>query len=144
MNTRLNVKQFAIAWLAVFIILTIFVYVPTKLEIAPWFVVGQGEPPEAEIMTWRILTYLSRLIFAGLFTFIYTKTSEGKPGIGHGVRYGLGISLLTSLPGMFSPVLYFTWGAWTTVIQTVVGIIAGVICGAVVAKLYNPGKPVAA
>jgi hypothetical protein len=45
---------------------------------------------------------------------------------------------------MFSPFYNFTWGTGVLAIRTVVTIIEGVICGGVVAKLYEPGKPAAA
>ncbi|MBM2840180.1 MAG: hypothetical protein HW412_708 [Bacteroidetes bacterium] len=143
MNTKFNVKQWAIASLAVFVISTIFAYVPTKLEIAPWFL-AQGQAAQGDEMTKRILIYLSRLIGAGLFTFIFTKTSEGKPGIGHGLRYGLGISLLIYVPGMISAIANTDWPTSTLLLRTVVGIIESVICGAAVAQLYKPDKPAAA
>ena len=143
MNTKLDVKQLAIATLAVFVIMTIFAYVPTKLEIAPWFL-ASGGTARADEMTQRILIYLSRLIAAGLFTFIFTKTSEGKPGIGHGLRFGFGLSLFLYVPWMFSGIAITDWPASALLLRTVVGIIELVICGAAVAQLYKPGKPAAA
>lgn len=143
MNTTLNVKQFSIAWLAVFVIMTIFVFVPMKLEIAPWFV-PQSSTPQGNEMSQRILIYLGRLIGAGLFAFIYTKTSEGKPALGHGLRFGLGLGLFMYVPAMVSGFAVSDWSASALVTRAIVGIIEAIICGLAVGYLYRPAKPAAA
>ena len=143
MNATLNVKQFFLAWLAVFVIMTIFAYVPMKLEIAPWFV-PLPAVPQADEMSKRVLIYLGRLIGSGLFTFIYTKTSEGKPAMGHGLRYGLGIGLLLYVPWMVSAFAISDWSASALLTRAIVGIIDATVCGAIVARLYKPSTPPAA
>jgi hypothetical protein len=147
MSTKLNVKQWALASLAVFVIMTIVQFVLSKLGVEPWFFPASqeqtGVAPDA--MTGRIATYLSRLILAGLFTYIFTKTTyEDKSSMGHGLRYGFGIGLLMYVPP-------FVWGlafsGFSTNAQTifmVVGIIQSVVCGAAMAQLYKSGKPAAA
>ena len=143
MNTTLNVKQFSIAWLAVFVIMTIFAFVPMKLEIAPWFL-PLAAAPQGDAMSMRILIYLGRLIGAGLFTFIYTKTSEGKPPVGHGLRYGLGIGLLLYVPWMVSAFAISDWSASALVTRTVVGVVEAIVCGLALAYIYKPAKSAAA
>ena len=51
---------------------------------------------EAHAMMWMMTA--GQLLFAGLFTLIYSKGYEtGKPGLGQGLRYGLLVGLLTSI-----------------------------------------------
>ena len=143
MNKTLNVKQFAIAWLVVFVIMTIFAYVPMKLEIAPW-VVPSSTVAQADEMTKRILIYLARLVASGLFAYIFTKTTEGKEGIGHGFRYGFGISMFMYVPWLISGLGISDWSATALFTRAIVGIVELVICGGAIAYLFKPAKPAAA
>ncbi len=140
MNTKLNVKQWAIASLAVFVIMTIFTYIPTKLELAPWAAaVGTPITGDSDMMN-RMFFYLARLISAALFTLIFAKGAEGKPGMGEGIRYGLLIGMFSYLPGFFQNFAMGTWAADAVIVFTLVGIVQFVCCGAVMNQLYKPGK----
>jgi hypothetical protein len=88
----------------------------------------------------RVLVYLSRVIAAALFTFIFTKIGESKPGLGHGVRYGLGIGLLLLLPGYVAGFEFSGLAVSTHTINMVVGLTQYLICGAVTAQLYKATK----
>lgn len=139
MNTKLNVKQWALASLAVFVIMTIFTFVPSKLGVV--MPVAQLQPVAGpDVMAGRIAVYLSRLIMAGLFTFIFTKTYEDKPGMGHGLRYGFGMGLLLFVPNFVTGLVYWDLSTTTQTIFMVVGVIQCVVCGATMAQLYKPSK----
>lgn len=146
MNTKLDVKQWAIASLAVFVIMTIFVFVLNRLGVGPWAMpVPQSQPAAGpDPMMGRIVTYLSRLISAALLTYIFTKTYRDKPGIGHGLRYGFGMGLFLFVPNFIGGLVYWDMPAASQTIFMVVGVIQLVICGAAMAQLYKPGKPAAA
>ncbi len=142
MNTKLNVKQWALASLAVFVIMTIFVFVPNKLGVEPWaWPVPEGQAAAGpDAMTGRIALYLSRLIAAGLFTFIFTKAVTDKPGMGHGLRYGFGMGLLMFVPNFVSGLVYTDLSTTAQATFMVVGVIQSVVCGAAMAQLYKPSK----
>jgi hypothetical protein len=146
MNTKLDIKQWTIASLAVFVIMTIFVFVFTKLGIEPWVLpVPQSQPSAVpDAMIGRIAIYLSRLIAAALFTFIFTKAYTEKAGMGHGLRYGLGMGLFLFVPNFISGLVYWDVSAMSQTIYMVVGVIQSVICGAAMAQLYKPVKPAVA
>jgi hypothetical protein len=91
-------------------------------------------------MTARIAVYLSRLIAAGLFTYIFTKAPSDKPGMGHGLRYGLGMGLLLFVPNFLTGLVYWEPSTAAQTIFMVSGVIQSVLCGATVAQLYKPGK----
>ncbi|MBM2840182.1 MAG: hypothetical protein HW412_710 [Bacteroidetes bacterium] len=138
MNTKLNVKQWAIATAAVFVVSTIFGYVPRKLEIGPWMPSAQTMAQDE--MTMRVLFYLARLFAAGFFTFIFTKGFEGKPGIGEGLRYGLWISLFLYVPWLLTGFAFGEWTASALFIRAIIGVMEALVGGAVVAQLYKPSK----
>jgi hypothetical protein len=141
MNTKLNVKQWGLATLAVFIIITIITFVMMRLTVAPW--VTTVVPTEVT-MSDRIATYLSRLILAGLFTYIFTKTTyEDKSNLGHGIRFGFGMGLLMFFPNFVSDTVHSDLSAMAQGTYMVVGVIQSVICGAVMAYFYKSDKPAA-
>ncbi len=145
MNAKLNVKQWAIASFAVFVIMTIVVFVFQKLGVEPWYSpVPEGQAAGQDAMTGRIATYLSRLMLAGLFTYIFTKTTyEDKSSMGHGLRFGFGMGLLMSIPGFVSGLAYSGFSITAQTMLMVVGVIQSVVCGAAMAQLYKSGKPAA-
>jgi hypothetical protein len=142
MNTKLNVKQWALATLAVFVIMTIVQFVLNRLGIEPWYLpVPEGQAATGpDAMTGRIAIYLSRLILAGLFTYIFTKAPSDKPGMGHGLRYGFGMGLIMFVPNFAAGLAYSGFSTTAQTMLMVVGVIQSVICGAAVAQLYKPGK----
>jgi len=142
MNTKLNVKQWAISSLVVFVIMTIFAFVLSRLGVESWAMPVPQSPPafQPDVMTGRIAVYLSRLIAAGLFTFIFTKAITDKPGMGHGLRYGFGMGLLLFVPNYVMSLVYMELSATAQTIFMVVGVIQSVVCGATMAQLYKPNK----
>jgi hypothetical protein len=140
MNTKLNVKQWAIASLAVFVIIVIFTILQAKVILPQPMSTEPQSTAQTDAGLGRILVYLARLIGAGLFTFIFTKGYEGKPGLGEGVRYGLWIGLFLLLPGYLMGLEYSGLPLSTSTISLLVGLIQNVLCGAVVAQLYKPSK----
>ncbi|MEK9137060.1 MAG: hypothetical protein AAB393_08055, partial [Bacteroidota bacterium] len=106
----------------------------------------QASAPEGQAaagpdaMTGRIALYLSRLIAAGLFTFIFTKAVTDKPGMGHGLRYGFGMGLLMFVPNFVSGLVYTDLSTTAQATFMVVGVIQSVVCGAAMAQLYKPSK----
>jgi hypothetical protein len=146
MNSKLNVKQWAIASLAVFVIMTIFAFVMIRLGVEPWVMpVPEGQAAAAPgDMTERLAVYFSRLILAGLFTYIFAKTTyENKSNMGHGLRFGLGMGLLMFVPNFVSGLVYSNFSTAAQSIFMVVGVIQSVICGAAMAQFYKSGKPAA-
>ena len=141
MNTKIDMKQWIMATLAVFVIGIIFALLQTKV-ILP----AQPTAPDAQDMAQsgsmggRVLVYLTRLITAGLFTFIFIKSSEGKSGIAHGARFGLGIGLLFVLPNFILGFEFSGLSSSTHAISKIVDLITSVLCGAVTAQLYKPAK----
>jgi hypothetical protein len=146
MNAKLNIKQWALASIAVFVIITAVTFIMIKLGVQPWVMPApQGEiGTKPDILTSRLATYLSRLILSGIFTYIFTKTNyKDQSGIGHGLRFGFGIGLLMYIPNFISLLAFSDLSTAALVSFMVVGVIQSVVCGAAMAYVYKPGKTVA-
>ncbi len=144
MGTKLDVKKWSVASLAVFIIMTIVAWILTNLGIAPWAAgtasVSAAVAVQHDPMTQRILIYLSRISFACLFTFVFTKGYEGKPGLGEGIRYGCWAGLLVYLPAILIGLATSDLPTSSQINLLVKGILEAIICGAVIGQLYRPSK----
>lgn len=140
MNTKLNLKQWALATLAVFVIVTIITFIMMRIAIEPW--VMSDPSVQREVTTYdRIATYLSRLVFAMLFTYIFTKTTyEDKSNLAHGLRFGFGMGLLMFLPNFISQTVHLNLTVTAQATYMVVGVIQSVICGAAMSFIYKPSK----
>jgi hypothetical protein len=141
MNPKLDVRQWIIASIAVFIFASVWAFLTMRLILTPLSPSLVPAPPEAtEMMTQRLLIYLSRAINALLFVYIFTKGYEGKPGVGEGVRFGLLIGLFMQLP-------YFLWSSAMATLPTDYLVIRGVLAladailsGLIVGLIYK-GQP---
>ncbi len=142
MNAKLDVKQWAIASVAVLIITTLLFVILRSLGIEPW--APPALPPMGGVQhdpgTQRILIWLARIISAGMFVFVYTRGYEGKPGLGEGVRYALWIVLLIYIPATLSGLATLEMSTPTQINLLVERIVEAIICGLVVCKLYRPVK----
>jgi hypothetical protein len=54
--------------------------------------------PEAESQQYFPLMLLAHVILAGAFVWIYSRGVEDAPWTGQGIRFGLAVALLTSVP----------------------------------------------
>ena len=88
---------------------------------------------------------LGELLFAVLFTWIYTKGYEpAKPGLGQGVRYGIAIGLLYWGAGTLIHLGVIPVGAGLALKWIVFGVVEMAILGAIVGQLYRPAASAAA
>ncbi|MEK7671931.1 MAG: hypothetical protein AAB344_06910, partial [Bacteroidota bacterium] len=102
MNSRLNVKQWAIASVAAFVAMSVIEYLVHAVMLAGWYreytVYWRSQEEVMNQMHWL---YLGYALFAAMFSYIYTRGYEGKPGIGEGLRYGALVGALIGIPKMF-------------------------------------------
>ncbi|MCK4965847.1 hypothetical protein KAS50_02385 [bacterium] len=132
----MNVKRWLLASLGVYVAIQV-------LDLIIHVLILQG-CYEATADVWRsdmkskmYIMYITSAIFSLLFVYIFTKGYEGK-GIMEGVRYGLWMGLLISIPNAYGYYvtidipysLAFSW--WT------LGTVEIIICGIVAASLYRP------
>ncbi|MGH8496229.1 MAG: hypothetical protein ACREVN_08835 [Gammaproteobacteria bacterium] len=96
--------------------------------------------PEFQGMMWVI--FVTGAVTTFLFCYIFTKGYEGK-GLAEGLRYGLLIGLLMSVPMLDQYVLY-PLSLNLTVTWFLTGVINFMIGGAVLAAIYRPSAPATA
>ena len=136
MSSPLNVKQWAIATVAVFVAMAVIQFAVHGVLLAGWY----AEFPtywrtQEDMMSKMHWMYVGYLAFAGLFSYIYTRGYEGKAGMGEGMRYGLLIGALVGIPKMFIDHAVFfypgriilSWGAGMVVMCGILGVIVGMI-----------------
>lgn len=93
--------------------------------------------PEAEMNSMMWIMWLGTLVFSFFFVFLFSKGYEGK-GCGEGLRFGLYIGLMFSVPmalGMYGSMPITGWlaGAWL-----IGGVVESAIAGAILSKVYKP------
>lgn len=144
MNSTLNVKQWAIATVAVFVVMSAIQYLIHGALLSDWYAEHSHYWRSPEDMMSRMhWMYVGYALFAGLFCYIFSLGYEGKPGIGEGFRYGALIGALIGFPKMFTDhaVFYYqgkvivAWGVGMFVTCILLGILAGMI--------YKGGKQAA-
>jgi hypothetical protein len=141
MNSKLNVKQWIIAAIAVFVFSSIWNFLVARLIMAPSYPSLFPAPPEsADVMTQRVLIYLARAITALLFVYVFTRGYEGKPGVGEGLRYGLLIGLLIQVPGVFYSQISSGFPTGFVVLRGVFGLADQILSGTIVGMIYK-GQP---
>ena len=92
-------KRFVLAWLVVFIAWMAGSFVVHGLLLAPDYTkLSNLFRPPAEAQKYFPLMLLAHVILSGAFVWIYARGMEARPWLGQGVRYGLAIALLTTVP----------------------------------------------
>lgn len=145
MNSKLNVTQWVIASVAVFVVLSILEFFVGWLVIGPWAAqLFPLEPQPENMMTMRVWVYLSRAIFSLMFVFVFTRGYEGKPGVGEGLRYGLWIGLLIYLPQFFMNMVVTHRPADFLAVRGLASLVEAVLSGVIVAMIYRRPQKAAA
>ena len=128
-------KRFLLTALAVFIVHEVLGFIIHQVLLTPYY--------QETYSLWRMpeeinlgLIYLVALVWSLLFTYIFTKGYEGK-GPMEGIRYGLLVGLLISVPAAFAtyavqPITLSLALAWF-----VYGTIQIVACGLTAALVYQ-------
>ena len=128
-------KRFFLAVAAVFVVHEVLGFIIHQVLMTPFY--------QETYSLWRMpeeinlgLIYLVAVIWSLLFTYIFTKGYEGK-GPMEGIRYGLLVGLLISVPMAFAtyavqPITLSMAMAWF-----VYGTIQVVACGLAAALVYQ-------
>jgi hypothetical protein len=93
--------------------------------------------PEADQQKYFPLMILAHLILSGAFVWIYARGAEAKPWMAQGVRFGVAVALLTTVP---TYIIYFVVQPMpgdVVVKQIVYDGVLMMILGTIVAWLYR-------
>jgi len=92
-------KRFALAWLVVFIAWFVGSFVVHGVLLHnDYAALPNLFRKEAESQNFFPLMILAHIIMSGAFVWIYARGVEAKPEVGQGVRYGIAVICLMSLP----------------------------------------------
>ncbi len=128
-------KRFLLTALAVLIVHQVLGFIIHQVLLTPYY--------QETYALWRMpeeinmgLIYLVALVWALLFTYIFTKGYEGK-GLMEGIRYGLLVGLLISVPMAFSTYAVQPITLSLAITWFVYGTIQVVACGLTAALVYE-------
>jgi hypothetical protein len=133
-------KRFFLAWLAVFIAWFIGSFIVHGVLLhADYAALSNLFRKESEAQNFFPLMILAHLSMSGALVWIYARGVEPKAWLGQGIRYGVAVILLTTLPLY---IIYYVVQPMpgTTVLKQIVydGILV-LILGAIAAFMYrNP------
>jgi len=131
-------KRFFLAWLAVFIAWFIGSFIVHGVLLhADYAELSNLFRKEAEAQNFLPLMLLAHVIMSGAFVWIYARGVEARPWLGQGIRYGVAIVLLTTLPLYLIYYVVQPMPGATVVKQIVFDGILVLVLGAVVAFMYR-------
>jgi hypothetical protein len=131
-------KRFLLAWLVLFVAWFIGSFIVHGLLLhADYAQLSNLFRKEAEAQNFFPLMILAHIIMSGAFVWIYARGVEAKPWLGQGIRYGLAIVLLTTVPLYLIYYVVQPMPGATVVKQIVLEAILVLILGAIAAFMYR-------
>ncbi|HEX4618609.1 MAG TPA: hypothetical protein VH135_02705 [Steroidobacteraceae bacterium] len=134
-------KKFIVTWVVIFIawFLGSFVVHGVLLN-ADYMRLGTLFRTPADSQHYFPLMILAHVMLAGAFAWIYARGVEAKPWLGQGVRFGIAVAFLTTIPTYLIYFVVQPMAADTVVKQIVFDSVLMVILGAIAGWLYRDGK----
>jgi hypothetical protein len=131
-------KRFFLAWLVLFIAWFIGSFIVHGVLLhADYAQLSNLFRKESEAQSFFPLMVLAHIIMSGAFVWIYARGVEAKPWLGQGIRYGVAIVLLTTVPLYLIYYVVQPMPGATVVKQIVFDGILVLILGAIVAFMYR-------
>ncbi len=96
---------------------------------------GMNFRPETDMMHKMWVIWVSNLIYAFLFVFVYARGAENKPWVGQGVRFGIIATCFTVIPNTLNDYLVYNIPYTLAVKWMISGLIVLVLMGAAVAAI---------
>ena len=134
-------RKFVIAWIVIFVawFLGSFVVHGVLLN-ADYMRLGMLFRAPADSQRYFPLMILAHVMLAGAFAWIYVRGVEAKPWLGQGVRFGIAVAFLTTIPTYLIYFVVQPMPLETVVKQIVFDGVLMVILGALAGWLYRDGK----
>ena len=131
-------KRFLLAWLVLFVAWFIGSFIVHGLLLhADYAQLSNLFRKEAEAQNFFPLMILAHIVMSGAFVWIYARGVEAKPWLGQGIRYGVAIVLLTTVPLYLIYYVVQPMPGATVVKQIVLEAILVLILGAIAAFMYR-------
>ncbi|MFN2645556.1 MAG: hypothetical protein ABR570_11230 [Burkholderiales bacterium] len=131
-------KRFYIAWLVVFIAWFMGSFLVHDLLLHDDYAsLGNLFRREEDAKHLLPLMLLAHLVMSGAFVWIYARGVEARPWLGQGLRYGVAIALLTTVPWYLIYYVVQPMPGATVAKQIVFEAILVLVLGAIVAFMYR-------
>ncbi|TMH70951.1 MAG: hypothetical protein E6H57_06085 [Betaproteobacteria bacterium] len=133
-------KRFALAWLVLFVAWFLGSFLVHGVLLHDDYMAltkANLFRPEAEAQKFFPLMILAHIFLAGAFVWIYARGVEAKPWLGQGLRFGVAVIFLTTLPLYLIYYVVQPMPGATVVKQIVFDGILVLILGAIVAFMYR-------
>jgi len=134
-------KKFLIAWLVIFIAWFLGSFVVHGLLLSSDYkALGALFRTDADAQKYFPLMILAHVMLAGAFAWIYARGAEAKPWLGQGVRFGVAVAFLTSIPSYTIYYVVQPMPAHVVMKQIVFDSALMIILGVIAGWLYRTGR----
>jgi hypothetical protein len=131
-------KKFIIAWVALLVVWLTGSFVVHGVLLRPDYMqLTDLFRTQSEQQTYFPLMILAHVILSGAFVWIYARGVEAKPWLAQGVRYGIAVALLTSVPTYMIYFVVQPMPGAVVIKQIVLDSVLLVVLGTIVAWLYR-------
>jgi glucan phosphoethanolaminetransferase (alkaline phosphatase superfamily) len=133
----MNTKRLVLTIIVVFIVANFTGYFIHAIWLKPDYmlVANLYRPAGQEKMVFIVLAYLS---FAIGSVFVYAKGVENRPWLGQGVRFGIALCLILTVPSFFIAYAVQPVPALLMAKQVIFEGIDKILLGVIIAALYRP------
>ena len=134
-------RKFIIAWIVILIAWFLGSFLVHGVLLgADYKALGALFRTDADAQQYFPLMILAHVLLAGAFTWIYARGVEAKPWLGQGVRFGVAVAFLTTIP---TYLIYYVVQPMPVVVvakQIVLDSLLMVILGVIAGWLYRGGR----
>lgn len=134
-------KKFIIGWIVVFIAWFLGSYVVHGVLLnADYMALSMLFRTPADSQKYFPLMILAHVLLAGAFVWIYARGVESKPWVAQGVRFGIAVALLTTVPTYLIYYCVQPMPGEVVAKQIIFDSILMVILGVIVGWVYRDGR----
>jgi hypothetical protein len=134
-------RKFIIAWIVILIVWFLGSFLVHGVLLgADYKALGALFRTDADAQQYFPLMILAHVFLAGAFTWIYARGVEAKPWLGQGVRFGVAVAFLTTIPTYLIYYVVQPMPAAVVAKQIVFDGLLMVILGVIAGWLYRGGK----
>jgi hypothetical protein len=134
-------RKFIIAWIVILVAWFLGSFLVHGVLLgADYKALGALFRTDADAQQYFPLMILAHVLLAGAFTWIYARGVEAKPWLGQGVRFGVAVAFLTTIP---TYLIYYVVQPMPSAVvakQIVFDSLLMVILGVIAGWLYRGGK----
>jgi hypothetical protein len=134
-------RKFIIAWIVILVAWFLGSFLVHGVLLgADYKALGALFRTDADAQQYFPLMILAHVFLAGAFTWIYARGVEAKPWLGQGVRFGVAVAFLTTIPTYLIYYVVQPMPAAVVAKQIVFDGLLMVILGVIAGWLYRGGK----